>query len=262
MMDTSYSVALRELMESLKNIQLRNSSSLSEASRTLEFSRRQFSELEKEQEPRFLEFKSKWRERLSRPVLEPFLERNRWYFETGGGFAMVGKGARRESKLLYLQSLHDMVVDAEKMMSATSGKIHRLQEQIVTRWHDESIRNESSKLLPALEASIRTLEFDVFKKIRLKTAELAQELFITKVTKWEKRIYPSKDALYRAAAWPWYLPGVNESGFEGFLNFSADYAEAFCYQITEYFETKWEIFLRGAKLTPDLEALGSARVSI
>jgi hypothetical protein len=55
---------------------------------------------------KFLEFRDKWRKRLAFVQLHPFLQRNQWFQQEIGGYSLVGKGTRKEAKMLYLQSLH------------------------------------------------------------------------------------------------------------------------------------------------------------
>jgi hypothetical protein len=193
---------------------------------------------------KFLEFRERWRKRLAWIQLGPFLHRNQWYQAVEGGFAAAGKGTRKDSKMLYLQSLHDMASDCERQVSFLSAHLFRLQGDLAAAWHRESVRDDRSKLLPALEAALRGGEADLFKRLRLSLGDLAQATFIERVGKWEKRIHASEEDLFRALAWPWQHPRYR-SGFEGFMETFADLAEALCAATFAHYEAKWELFLRG-----------------
>jgi hypothetical protein len=211
---------------------------------------------------KFLEFRDKWRKRLAFGQLHPFLQRNQWFQQDLAGFSLVGKGTRKEAKMLYLQSLHDMASDGERQVSALSGHMFRLQGELAAVWHRESVRDDRSKILPALEAALRNGEAELFKRVRLSLGDLALETFTEGVARWDKRVYGSEEELFRGIAWPWQS-ARHRSGFEGFLEAFADLAEAVCGAMLAHYEGKWDLFLRG--LTPPQLSLfprAAARPSI
>lgn len=193
---------------------------------------------------KFLEFRERWRKRLAWIQLGPFLKRNQWYQESEVGFSAAGKGTRKDSKMLYLQSLHDMASDCERQVSFLGAHLFRLQGDLAAAWHRESVRDDRSKLLPALEAALRGGEAELFKRLRLSLGDLAQETFMDRVGKWDKRIYPGEEELFRSMAWPWEHPRYR-SGFEGYMEAFADLAEALCAAMFAHYEAKWDLFLRG-----------------
>lgn len=193
---------------------------------------------------KFLEFRERWRKRLAWIQLGPFLHRNQWFQAVEGGFAASGKGTRKDSKMLYLQSLHDMASDCERQVSFLTGHMVRLQGDLAAVWHRESVRDDRSKLLPALEAMLRGGEAELFKRLRLSLGDLAQETFVERVAKWDKRIFATEEELFRSMAWPWQHPRYR-SGFDGFMEAFADLAEALCAAMLAHYEAKWDLFLRG-----------------
>ncbi|MDB5102795.1 MAG: hypothetical protein JWP91_484 [Fibrobacteres bacterium] len=193
---------------------------------------------------KFMEFRDKWRKRLAFVQLHPFLQRNQWFQQEIGGYSLVGKGTRKEAKMLYLQSLHDMASDGERQVSALSGHMFRLQGELAAVWHRESITDDRSKLLPALEAALRAGEAELFKRLRLSLGDLALETFTERVAKWDKRIYGSEEEMFRGIAWPW-LSARYRSGFEGFMETFADLSEAICESMIVHYEGKWDLMLRG-----------------
>jgi hypothetical protein len=123
----------------------------------------------------------------------------------------------------------------------------RMKGDLAAIWHQESVRDDRSKLLPALEAALRSGEAELFKRARLSLGDLAQETFTERVGKWEKRIHATEESLFRDMAWPWNQPRFR-SGFEGFMEAFADLSEALCAVMLAHYEAKWDLFLRG--LTP------------
>lgn len=210
---------------------------------------------------KFMEFRDKWRKRLAFVQLQPFLHRNQWFYENIGSFALVGKGTRKESKMLYLQTLHDMASDGERQVSAISGHLFRLQTEVAAIWHKEAIVDDRSRLLPVLEEALRAGEAELCKRVRLSLGDLALETFTERVGKWEKRIYGSQEELFRQIAWPWYHPRYR-SGFEGFMESFADLAEAVSMAMIKHYEGKWNLFLRGLAPLPSISTQISSGESI
>lgn len=196
---------------------------------------------------KFVEYRDRWRKRLAYVQLHPFLQRNQWFVEAPEGWTLAGKGTRKDAKMLYLQSLHDMASDGERQVSFISGHIFRQEAEVASLWHRESVRDNRSKLLPALEATLRSGESAVFKKLRLSLGDLAQETFTERVNKWDKRFFASEEDLFRQVAWPWLVHG-RESGFQGFMEAFADLCEALCGAMLDHYECKWDLYLRGIAL--------------
>ena len=156
----------------------------------------------------------------------------------------VGKGTRKDSKMLYLQTLHDMASDAERQVSSITGHLFRMQTEVSAVWHQESVTDDRSRLLPVLEEALRAGEAEMCKRVRLSIGDLASETFIDRVGKWDKRSYATEAELFRQIAWPWYHSRYT-SGFEGFMESFADLVEAISNSIISHYQGKWDLFLRG-----------------
>jgi hypothetical protein len=193
---------------------------------------------------KFIEFRDRWRKRLAYIQLGPFLQRNQWFQQNIDGWSLAGKGTRKDAKMLYLQSLHDMASDCERQVSFLGGHMFRLQGELAAIWHQESVRTDRSKLLPALEAALRGGEAELFKRLRLTLGDLAQETFTERVGKWDKRVHATEADLFKSIAWPWEHARYR-SGFEGFMETFADLSEAMCASMLAHYEAKWDLFLRG-----------------
>jgi hypothetical protein len=220
------------------------------------FAQERLGALREEAAVKFLEFRERWRKRLAYPQLQPFLQRNQWFARTDEGWALAGKGTRKDAKMLYLQSLHDMASDGERQVSFLCGHVFRQEGEVAALWHRESVRDNRSRLLPALEAALRGGESALFKRLRLSLGDLAQETFVERVGKWDRRLYASEEELFRQAAWPWLAAGTAgsagafgyTSGFEGYMEAFADLCEALCAAVLNHYEAKWGLYLRGLAL--------------
>ena len=211
------------------------------------FAQERLQALREESAAKFLEFRERWRKRLAFQQLHPFLQRNQWFTRTAEGWVLAGKGTRKDSKMLYLQSLHDMASDGERQVSFLSGHVLRQEGEVAALWHRESVSDNRSRLLPALEAALRGGESTLFKRLRLSLGDLAQEAFTERVGKWDRRVHAGEEELFRQAAWPWLAAGY-ASGFEGFMETFADLCEALCGAMLDHYEAKWGLYLRGLAL--------------
>ncbi len=86
-----------------------------------------FGNLRRDSALRFAEFREKWVARLEAKALLPFLDRNQWIVpHPQGGVTLAGKGTRKEARLLYLQTLHDMASDAARQWASLAGRLQAL----------------------------------------------------------------------------------------------------------------------------------------
>ena len=198
--------------------------------------------MRREATEKFSEFRDKWRKRLAYAQLFPFLQRNQWFVGGETGFSLAGKGTRKESKMLYLQTLHDMASDGERQVSGLSGQVFRLQVELADMWRAES--TGAGGLLPLLESALRAGETGLFKQIRLSLGDLAMETFVESVNRWEGKTYPTEAELFRSIAKSWEHPRYS-SGFEGFMDAFADCAEELSQAMLDHYAGKWELLLRG-----------------
>jgi hypothetical protein len=75
--------------------------------------------------------------------------------------------------------------------------------------------------------------------------EIFLNLFLSKVSKWGEKTYPSEEELFRNIVWPWYNPERHANGFEGFtLSFVNFVWEISSITFSMYYR-KWRLFLRG-----------------
>ncbi len=248
--DPNHSIVLRALLDREKaqflqsQLFYRSTDNLSASAQAYPFAQENLEAIAEEAKLKFIEFREKWRKRLAFVQLHPFLHRNQWFVSQTDGFVLMGKGTKKDSKMLYLQSLHDMASDGERQVSLVSGQIFRLQPEIATLWHRDSVQDDRSRLLPVLEEAMRMGEQELCKKVRLFLSDLALETFTEQVVKWDKRIFASEEELFRGIAWPWYH-STYVSGFQGFMETFANLCEAVTGTILDHYTRKWDLFLRG-----------------
>jgi hypothetical protein len=195
---------------------------------------------------KFAEFRDKWTPRLETAALIPFLRRNQWFVpHPQGGIALVGKGSRKEAKMLYLQILHDMVSDCARQWSGLAGRLQVFQTAFAADWHREAVKDNETRMLPVLEAALRSAEFDAWKSFRLGLGDIAEEAFTRAVGRWEGRRFADPETLVRDLAAPWRDLDGAQNGFIGFMRALSRLAERLSLGMLDHYDRKWELFLRG-----------------
>src|SRR5690606_14655817 len=77
---------------------------------------------------KFAEFRERWDARLEPRALLPFLNRNQWIVpHPDGGVVLAGKGMRKEARMLYLQTGHDMATDCARQWASIAGRLQAFQ---------------------------------------------------------------------------------------------------------------------------------------
>lgn len=262
-MDAQHTVLLHSIVEHTpeQNLALAvRQGEVSAGSQALSLCSKRLAWLREEVSLKFGEFRDKWRQRLDEAMLLPFLRKNGWLQSVEGGFQLSSRGGRKEAKMLYLQTLHDMSADCERQIASAGGHIARIQSDVAAAWHAESIRDNASRLLPALEAVLRQGEADAFKRLRLNLGDLALENFLSKTSKMEVRPFASESELFHSLSSAWHRPPLTQNGFEGFMLLFADLSEALCQAMLDHYQAKWELFLRG--LAPDSPLTSSPAIAL
>lgn len=247
-MDAQHTVLLHSVVEHTTAAAFGEAASLGElsaGSEAMALCLKRLTWLRDEISLKFGEFRDKWQQRLDESMLLPFLRKNGWFVETDQGMQLASRSGRKEAKMLYLQTLHDMTADCERQVASVGGHIARLQNDVATLWHSESVRDNASRVLPALEAVLRHGEAESFKKLRLSLGEIALECFLSKTAKMEIRPFADAGGLFQSLAFAWHHPPRTRNGFEGFMLLFAELSEALCLIMLEHYQAKWELFLRG-----------------
>jgi hypothetical protein len=204
--------------------------------------------LRKDARLKFSEFRERWDARLEPKALLPFLTRNQWIVpHEEGGVVLTGKGMRKEARMLYLQTAHDMATDCARQWASLAGRLQAFQTSFASEWHAVAVLkdDDASRLLPTLEATLRDAEFEAWKKMRLSLGEIAEEAFIKAVLKWETRPAADDDALVRGLLHPWVKSAPGRNGWIGFMRALSFLAERMALSMLDHYQRKWELYLRG-----------------
>ncbi len=197
---------------------------------------------------KYAEFRERWEARLEPKALLPFLNRNQWIqpFEEGG-VVLTGKGGRKEARMLYLQTGHDMATDCARQWASLAGRLQVFQSSFASEWHAAVVvaDDDATRLLPTLEAALRDAEFETWKKMRLALGELAEEAFIKAALRWETRPFADPEALVHGTLHPWVAHSPTRNGWSGFMRVLSYLGERMALAMLDHYERKWELYLRG-----------------
>jgi len=197
---------------------------------------------------KYSEFRERWDARLEPKALLPFLTRNQWIVpHEDGGVVLTGKGMRKEARMLYLQTGHDMATDCARQWASLAGRLQAFQTSFASEWHAAAVMkdDDASRLLPTLEATLRDAEFEAWKKMRLSLGEIAEEAFIKAVLKWETRPAADEEALVRGLLHPWVKNASGRNGWAGYMRALSSVAERMALAMLDHYQRKWELYLRG-----------------
>ena len=203
---------------------------------------------------KYAEFRERWEARLEPRALLPFLTRNQWIVpHAEGGVVLTGKGMRKEARMLYLQTGHDMATDCARQWASIAGRLQAFQASFAAEWHAAVVGpDDASRLLPTLEATLREAEFEAWKTMRLSLGDVAEEAFIKAVLKWETRPFPDEEALVRGTLHPWVRSSPSRNGWTGFMRALAHLGERLTLSMLDHYQRKWELYLRGLPATAAL----------
>jgi hypothetical protein len=221
---------------------------------------------------KYAEFRERWEARLEPKALLPFLNRNQWIqpysVESEAGASadaradavantgvevretrvvLAGKGGRKEARMLYLQTGHDMATDCARQWASLAGRLQVFQSSFASEWHAAVVvaDDDATRLLPTLEAALRDAEFEAWKKLRLSLGELAEEAFINAALRWESRPFANPEALVRGTLHPWVAHSPSRNGWSGFMRVLSYLGERMALSMLDHYERKWELYLRG-----------------
>lgn len=209
--------------------------------------------LRRETRLKYAEFRERWEARLAPQALLPFLRRNQWIVpHAEGGVTLAGKGGRKEARMLYLQTGHDMATDCARQWASIAGRLQAFQASIAAEWHAACVvaTDDATRLLPALEAALRDAELDAWKKMRLSLGEVAEEAFVRAALRWETRAHADEVALVRGVLPGWERHSPAGNSFDGLMRALSHAAERLTLAMLEHYERKWALYLRGLPPVP------------
>lgn len=204
---------------------------------------------------KYAEFRERWESRLEPRALLPFLNRNQWIVpHADGGVVLTGKGMRKEARMLYLQTGHDMATDCARQWASLAGRLQAFQASFAAEWHAAVVGpDDASRLLPTLEATLRDAEFEAWKSMRLSLGEVAEEAFIKAVLRWETRPFADEESLVRGLLHPWVRQSPSRNGFAGYMRVLSFLGERMALSMLDHYQRKWDLYLRGLPETAALQ---------
>lgn len=202
--------------------------------------------LRREVRLKFLEFREKWTARLEFKALLPFLQRNQWFFpHPEGGVTVAGKGTRKEARMLYLQTLHDMASDCSRQWASLAGRLQALQEKFASDWLAALPPENGFRVVPVIESALRESELNAWKSLRLSLGTMAEETFIRHAMRWDALQFSNPEAAIKEIASPWKRLDRSGNGFIGFMRAMSGLTERLTLAMLDHYDRKWELFLSG-----------------
>ncbi len=241
-MEARHTLLLRTLLDRTGTVRLDGSAPV------LRGVHRILEDLRRDARLRYAEFREKWDARLEPKALLPFLRRNQWIEpHPEGGVVLTGKGTRKEARMLYLQTAHDMATDCARQWASIAGRLQAYQTSFVAEWHPAVVVNDddATRVLPALEAALREAEFEAWKAMRLSLGSIAEEAFIHAAARWDQRAFPDEESLVRGTLGTWARHSPSRNGWSGFMRALSHLGERMTLAMLEHYERKWDLYLRG-----------------
>jgi hypothetical protein len=195
---------------------------------------------------RFEDFRLKWLQRFSTEDIHRNLLQGGWILQDEQGWYLALKGNIKEIRSLYHATIHLMVGDAEKLLVMMVSRASHLQDGLGKIWHKEIALSPISKLLPSLEASLRDQEEAYVARLRGSLSQVTFQRFAGAFRSSRKiRHYLSSVACARHVGELWNPAEAYENAFLAFVEDFCDYARGITLLIGEWYQKKWQLYLRG-----------------
>ncbi len=195
---------------------------------------------------RFEDFRLKWLQRFSTEDVHRNLLQGGWILQDEQGWYLALKGNIKEIRSLYHATIHLMVGDAEKLLVMMVSRASHLQDGLGKIWHKEIALSPISKLLPSLEASLRDQEEAYVARLRGSLSQVTFQRFAGAFRSTRKtRHYHSSVACARHVGELWNPAEAYENAFLAFVEDFCDYARGITLLIGEWYQRKWQLYLRG-----------------
>ncbi len=245
-MNNSFSIILREHIEQSRDQFTIESEFISESDECLKYCQAEFKALDDEIVAKFVDFRSKWAQRLTAEVMLPILREGGWIEKTDKGYTLKVGHKSKEIKDFFLQTLHLMVGDSEKLLVTTYSRATNIQKNGAQLWYTNSITTPVTKILPTLEAGLRNIDQKIITNIRSSLYTLAQKKYVTGIQKQTKKYYSTEAALFNAIGnKSWNPLGLWDNGFRAFTEDYVDFCLGISLELSSWYRSKWEIFSRG-----------------
>lgn len=245
-MDVRWSIALYEHLDAVESSpegMMSGSEMVSNGPVAWKLAAEDFPFILDEYRQKFDEFRAKWMQRFATDEITRMLLQNQYLLRDDDGWIYAAPADKLRN--LYFSTIHLMVGDAEKLLVNLSGRVEHIQEKLSKLWYRESAVDAASKILPSLEAALRSSEYALTSRLRASLSGISRKRFMAEFKpSREKRHFSSATACARNV-------GANlsniayENAFLAFTDDFCDYARGITLFIGKWYRDKWLLYLRG-----------------
>ncbi len=239
-------VLLREVLESLDPKRV-GSDWVSESLEALELIHDSFSSLNTEILKRTQEFENKWLYRLSNEEIQSMLQIGGWFENLENGQVRFKVTNQQKSIQDFFYSLfHIPVGDAEKILVYANAQIDFYSEKALSLWIEQSVYDESSRLLPTLEKVLQSLNLDFKKQLRLAFVPLCQNYFKAGLEPIFSASYSSQnEAILALGKNLWDNHYKQSSAIKSYISEVKNLTEKMAQVVLKNSQKRLELFVRG-----------------
>ena len=157
-MDVRWSIALNEHLDAAETLPEESAGSdmISNGTAAWKLAAEDFPIILEEYRGKFREFRFKWMQRFATDEITRMLSQNQYILHDDSGWFFSANAEKLRN--LYFSTIHLMVGDAEKLLVNLSGRVEHIQDKLSRMWYRESALDAVSKVLPSLEAALRSSE--------------------------------------------------------------------------------------------------------
>lgn len=244
-MDVRWSIALNEHLDAAETLPEESAGSdmISNGTAAWKLAAEDFPIILEEYRGKFREFRFKWMQRFATDEITRMLSQNQYILHDDSGWFFSANAEKLRN--LYFSTIHLMVGDAEKLLVNLSGRVEHIQDKLSRMWYRESALDAVSKVLPSLEAALRSSEYALTARLRASLANVSRKRFMAEFRQGrEKRYFPTA----RSCAKNLGANSANiayENAFLAFTDDFCDYAEGVSLYIGKWYSEKWLLYLRG-----------------
>lgn len=193
---------------------------------------------------RLQEFEHHWNQLFVLEEIGMVFEKNKLLTHTESGWGLPTITTPEGLRLYFQLTVRDMLVEGARIFALFLGTISRFQERWGKKWHETEFEN-AQKLLPLFESTLRNGEMLFFKQIHQSIPRILGTGYQNALTVDKVIYYHDRLEAIRYSAWPWYQPGTNESGMQGYMLGFSDFLKTLMEEIMYWYQRKWRLYLMG-----------------
>jgi len=193
---------------------------------------------------RWTEYQKHWYSLLSNKELGPLFQKNSLVENRVEGWHLLGLDNPEGVKIFYHLTVRDALVEANRIYALFLGQLGRTQEKWAQRWANLDWE-ESSKIFPLFEATLRKGELQFYKRIHEILPQMLGEGFQTAMRSSLVSVYTSLDELLNRCAWPWISFNVSQNGLLNYIDCLISFFNHLFEEILHWYQRKWRHFTLG-----------------